>query len=112
MTNQEAFDKVYQHLLKQGEESLSEDGGMCMYRGVDGKSCAIGCLIPDPEYNPSFEGAPVTTIQRGVAALAGLSTGLLFDLQHVHDKVEVSGWDVELNVVARRYNLTIPEVLP
>lgn len=29
---------------------------VCMYRGPDGKKCGVGLFIPDPLYDPIFEG--------------------------------------------------------
>jgi hypothetical protein len=49
MTPQEIFDKVATHLAKQGHRAV--DGDSCMYRGSKGTMCAMGCLIPDEEYN-------------------------------------------------------------
>lgn len=51
MNAQEIFDKVVNHLRKQGHRSLSEDG-RCLYRGSNGDKCAIGCIISDEDYQP------------------------------------------------------------
>ena len=54
MTSQEMFDKVAAHLRKQNAKSSSEEGE-CFYRGPNGTSCAIGCLLPDEIYRPEME---------------------------------------------------------
>ncbi len=54
MTKQEIFDKVKAHLLAQGKRAVNGDGN-CMYRGMDGTKCAVGCLIPDELYTPLLE---------------------------------------------------------
>lgn len=63
MTKQDVFNTVAKHLIEQGEPSAYGEGVICRYRHTspDGKqlSCAIGCLIPDVEYNDAIEGAEV-----------------------------------------------------
>lgn len=53
MTKQEMFDKVAEHLLKQGGPAWDN---MCMYRAPNGRKCAAGCLIPDNLYRKEWEG--------------------------------------------------------
>ena len=108
-TLQETFDKVAKHLLEQMEKS--EDEGRCLYRGSNGKKCAIGCLIPDKFYNPSLEGKLIThndileTLHQG--GYSGDKMFLLMsDLQKVHDFVIASNWQRELKVIASRYILS------
>ncbi len=55
MTNQEIFDKVAAHLIKQGGPARDADHE-CMYRAPNGYMCAVGCLIPDSAYDPVMEG--------------------------------------------------------
>ncbi len=59
-TNQEILDYVTAHLRNQGRRSVASANatcfmGACLYRGPDGLSCAVGCLIPDEEYRPDME---------------------------------------------------------
>ena len=61
MTQQEIFDTVLEHLRKQGKASLSTEGD-CTYRGPDGTSCAVGCLIPDELYDPLIENVSLPQI--------------------------------------------------
>jgi hypothetical protein len=52
---QAVFDRVAKHLLTQKHQSLSSFG--CAYRSeTGGRSCAIGCLIPDSKYDGIIEG--------------------------------------------------------
>ncbi len=58
MTPQEIFDKVVNHLRAQGAKSEMDHpvaGLMCAYRGIQGRMCAVGCLIPDADYLPTME---------------------------------------------------------
>ena len=53
MNAQEIFDTVVTHLLTQGVRSAN--GDICLYRGPNGTSCAVGCLIPDEMYEPEMD---------------------------------------------------------
>ncbi len=88
MTNQEAFDKVCNHLRRMLRRSIDRTGNYCSYRSKNGNKCAIGCLIPDEEYKPEFERRSVAgLIQRfWIPSLDGISSLLLLDLQELHDR--------------------------
>ncbi len=111
-TNQEIFDKVSSHLLKQNAKSIRK--GICAFRGEDGLTCAIGCLIADSDYGPEMEGrGPMsaeleTPLKRsGIdLSLKSSSIDLLVMLQQVHDLRSPKAWPRELSKVAARYNLT------
>ena len=54
MTNQEAFNKIAAHLLKQDKRSIlieQESNIVCAYRSPDGLKCTIGCLIAGADYD-------------------------------------------------------------
>ena len=53
LTHQEVFDKVVEHLYRQGKPA--KKGNDCVYRAKDGTMCAVGCLIPDEFYDPKME---------------------------------------------------------
>lgn len=55
MTAQQIFNKVAKHLATQQVQSRGRAGGKCMYRGRNGTSCAVGCLIPDSHYRLEFD---------------------------------------------------------
>lgn len=54
MTLTEISEKIRDHLTKQKALSKS-DTGFCAYRGEEGRTCAVGCLITDEFYNPAAE---------------------------------------------------------
>lgn len=113
MDNQEAFNRVYAHLLKQGKRSsiINDDGDeQCQYRGPGGLMCAVGCLIPDAEYQPSSEGLPASAVAVRTPSLSGVSVGMLNELQDVHDDRIPSDWEGELRRIAEERCLTVPEV--
>ncbi len=94
MTLQEIFDKVIIHLRTQNADSMSDYAGGCAYRGADGRQCAIGCLIPDDEYDSDMEGNDVEGLIPYSDAIAGLLhlseedyLRLLGALQSLHDDV-------------------------
>lgn len=108
MDQQLIFDKVKTHLLTQNR--ISEDtNGVCMYRGPDGLMCAVGCLIDDAHYMPSFEGMTVNQLMRNDLLTTDPFNDENFDLlgalQRVHDGFDPKDWVFRLNEVAERYGL-------
>jgi len=53
MNAQDIFNTVTVHLFTQGRPAMKD--GQCSYRGDMGTSCAVGCLIPDDEYDPAMD---------------------------------------------------------
>ena len=95
---QRVFDIIKSHLLAQGGPAIDGRGdGACAYRGQDGRTCAIGCLIPDERYHLGMEGKAVTHEDVGLSALrSDITDGLpdeakldfvdmLCELQSAHD---------------------------
>lgn len=109
-TQQELFDAVARHLLTQ--KVRSGDGpANCLYRGPDGRKCAMGIFIPDADYQPRME--TVSIIVPLVWDTTGLSRGLeraAQDLQAIHDSVDPGMWADNLRWYARRRALN-PAVL-
>lgn len=117
MTNQEAFNIVVTGLRKQGEPSIAH--GTCLYRHPDGiKKCAIGFLIPDDEYKPSFDGPGIylSDIIRQTPALGNLDEYLLADLQLAHDYGAApfpwlgAAMEYRYHLIASKYHLTVPPI--
>jgi len=83
---QDVFNRVINHLVSQGQKSVSVDG-LCLYRSPSGASCAVGCLISEDDYSPSMEGADVGFVVREYKSLQWLRKfeDLLDDLQDLHD---------------------------
>ena len=113
MTTQEAFDKSVTALLKQNKKS--EDGRKCMYRGPEGRKCAIGHLIPDSIYDPSMERKGVNVLRYEFPEVADLledvNIELLNQLQLIHDTTPPKAWELGFNLLAYRYKLDT-SVLP
>lgn len=114
MTDQELYNKVKAHLLAQRTKAMY--GNMCRYRTPDGLKCAIGCLIPDDKYNPSFEGRGIADRGDGqessvfpIADAAGIVPSqfpLAGDLQWIHDHIDPVYWEEKLVRVARSFHIT------
>lgn len=106
---QEIYDTVAAHLLKQNGKALNNHD-RCAYRGADGKTCAVGCLISDDEYRPAFEGKRVNSVAafmfgEGNARVSVANVQLLTSLQRIHDSNPTDTWRQDLQELARRYDL-------
>ena len=109
MTNQEAYNTVRKHLLKQDKKCL-KDTGMCMYRNDSGLKCALGALIPNYMYNAEMEGGAIQKLFKKFPVLRkhleDVDIGMLMCLQSVHDNDPIHRWDDSLNDIAEAYHLT------
>jgi hypothetical protein len=114
MNKQEVFDKVATHLLTQNAKAmLPEDEEYpvesCAYRAPDGKMCAVGCLIDEKLYDPSFER---NSIDDRYLAEAISKSGvpneawqLITDLQWLHDARYPEKWESGLQEIADKHSL-------
>lgn len=110
MTNQEIFDRVACHLLRQNVRSVTygKGGDFCLYRGPNGTSCAVGCLIPDEDYSRYMERKGVRVLMDDYGCKLPFdqdSIPLLSALQKVHDDNMPSNWILALSYVAVEHNL-------
>lgn len=107
MDQQQIYNIVKRHLLKQGARS-QDTQEHCLYRGPRGLKCAIGALIKDEFYNPALEDKSAN--QPEVLDALRRSFGLhpsqlmdvffLSDLQEIHDRVNPSEWKDALSEFA------------
>ena len=97
-TQQQIFDQVARHLLKQGKRAVSAQG-RCKYRTDDGLKCAAGCLISDEEYDQNFEmrGSWPSVVSYSGYTVTVVHEHFITALQRMHDKVpdgiEIQGVD-------------------
>lgn len=110
MNAQQVFNKVADHLWTQGESSL-DSTDMCSYRGANGTSCAVGCLIPDDVYTRGMESQGVHSLvdwceTQGITLPAEIPEhiNMLCELQKLHDL-----W-FKSNGVARYLNMGLSAV--
>lgn len=96
-TRSEIFNYVVEHLRRQGKQSVLSDNGWlvpgastCAYRGAGETMCAVGALIADDEYDPSWECCPVEflfdeDVPASLRERLAPHEEMLTDLQHFHD---------------------------
>ena len=125
MTNQEAIERVSEHLIKQGRRCVNRLNTCQYFMEAEDSTitkCAIGALIPPELYCPELESYsnPEAMIahSKGLARhFDGVSHLLLSDLQGVHgfatkgEEATVDQFKNGLLRVARNYNLTAPACL-
>jgi hypothetical protein len=102
-TDRQVFEYVKNHLLNQNMKS--HDGADCLYRGPEGMSCAVGCLIDDDFYDESLEDNPaqfflvISAVQDSIPnwnAQDDCSMLMLKILQQVHDNGDPYTWEHDL----------------
>lgn len=118
-TEQEIFDIVSTHLLEQNEQSRTRITigdihfvDSCMYRGSEGRKCAMGCLIPDEKYCADMEGNNIISPMIYNVLYdeeIDVSKHLIFlsHLQHIHDHCVPEDWERMIIETARHYNLEL-----
>ncbi len=117
MNNQEAFNKIVTHLRKQGQKSVVKHPGrtddICMYRGLNGMSCSVGCLIPDDIYSPEMEDTNVRALLERFPKVAehlkDVDLIVLVEMQAVHDRGIPDEWEDKFVSVGARLKLDVPE---
>ena len=114
MTNQEAFDKMMEHLRSLKERSLDARGNACAYNGT---MCAVGALMTDEEQEKfgDYDGGVSCLLEEmeevgHKSVLHVLDFDLLWKMQTLHDyKYNWSdkGFDAEnkAKMIAERFNL-------
>ncbi len=123
-TSQAIFDKVANHLLKQGKKAVNTKGqnpeGYCVYRTPDGLKCAAGCLIADEHYSEHlenydiFHGPVDDALERSIGVNSSTDGGafsLIRELQVIHDNQEPKEWPGALVLLALHKHLDLPECL-
>lgn len=85
LNSQQIFDRVVQHLAQQ-KHAATNVQGMCLYRAPKGRSCAVGCLIPNDQYESNFENTGVRAlVGDGTLLFPNTNVELLVRLQEAHD---------------------------
>lgn len=117
MNKQKIFDRIATHLLTQGRKSLKvlrdDPDPICLYRGPDGMSCAVGCLITDDNYTPELEDRRVNNSLIIEALEQSLNVHLmqsdiafLEELQYIHDNDKADAWPSRLRSLADSLGLS------
>jgi hypothetical protein len=83
LSNQQVFDKVWDHFITKKNPPSIRDDGRCVYRGPDGSKCAIGIFIPDEKYFPEMD------VNSGHIPLLLddiiLNVSILYEFRRAHD---------------------------
>ena len=115
LSNQEAFNIMVRHLRRQDCASILVNGlGLCAYRGIKGRMCAVGALIPNNIYLDIMEKNPIGDLLKDTnftelqEFFSELNVSLLMRMQKIHDRADVSHWTEAFAEVAIEYNLTFP----
>lgn len=114
-TDFDVFNYVKQHLLTQnkkswGKKHQNEDSDVfCAYRGDEGLSCAVGCLIDNDYYNFRLETKSVSdfAVQKAICQSIPnweFNEYLLADLQYVHDIVNSERWANHLEILSMNFD--------
>ncbi len=116
----EVFQRVITHLETQRKKALRN--GQCVYRTDEGLKCAIGCLIPDDEYNPEIEGSSLCGMMRNkmpptIVALmqqGNKMVSLLQTLQDLHDMYEVGSFTYyeQIGFIMNSYDISADYLPP
>lgn len=127
---QTLFDISASHLLKQNAKA-QDHNETCLYRAPRGRSCAVGCLIPDELYaafaDPDakfgnrLEQISVTALPVEVREFLGMGAKnemspseasrdkVASRLQNIHDTFQPDQWRAKLLALALEFNLnTVP----
>ena len=101
----EVFKTVKTHMLKQKVKSVL--GGIdrgCAYRGENGLTCAVGCLIKDEHYDHVLEEcnsehkAVIRAVENSLdVSLRERDILMLSCLQSIHDDEPEGNWHQELD---------------
>lgn len=115
LTKKNIYESVTAHLLGQGAVSEDENGSCCL-RSPNGKKCAIGSLLKDEYYRPTFEGIGISYYRNArdgdllrallasqVDAYRADVIDLLIELEEVHDDAPVEDWPGLLAEIGRRH---------
>lgn len=105
----QVFATVSQHMLNQARRAVmhGHSGALtCVYRLIDGRACAVGCLIRPEHYHASLErqNTEAAEVCTALAAslgypLVAIEVGLLRALQRVHD-IELAAWGDDSGIPA------------
>lgn len=114
-SNQDAFDRVWQHFIVEGNPRCVDLGGgsfVCVYRNPSGNGCAVGCMLPD-SMAAKADGFKATVYHAPLWDLckdwfANVNIDLLRAMQSWHDSGGLYPDAGKLRHIATAYNITIP----
>ena len=108
-TEQEVFDTISAHLLRQRVKSMLHPNETCAYRSLKGLSCAVGCLIPQKDYKPEYERSGWLQLLAQYEYLPRRHSDFLSALQRIHDAYRPQIWSSKLRFFAKENQLVLNE---
>lgn len=110
MTNQEAYEAIRAYFTRPRARLAKDADGGCFYRWGGRRTartkCAVGCLIPNDQYDPDFEGCSAYLLVPKVPVLADINRDFLERVQNAHDvSDDVAEFLTRLDKVARSYGV-------
>ena len=107
----EVYEVVHDHLLSQKRKS-EDRANNCLYRGPDGTSCAIGCLLNEDEAiigdGSRYGSLDINELMDLVPSVRkrfrDVSLLLLMDLQNIHDSQPTENWGAALNDLKKYFD--------
>jgi hypothetical protein len=110
--SQDIFDDMVAHLRLQNKRAVVElDNGLirCQYRLPDGLKCAVGCLIPDTDYDKIMEHKELHTVlqmlNKPLSDKLLRHEELLCRMQRIHDDEHVEDWETRFAQLAHDLGL-------
>ena len=103
LSEQEVFDRSKEHLLRQGEKSISPEGLGCLYRSGGGFMCAAGIFLR-PESAAGCEGKGWLDL-RDRGWVPSTHAALVRELQYIHDATPAKDWRAQLKALAAERGL-------
>lgn len=120
MNNQEAFNRVCEHLAAQGQRCSDPETHSCLYRNEYGLKCAVGALLPDDIYDPSMDigekGNSLSVEQlvyhypKVAELFKNVDIELMSSLQLIHDGYDTIKWETELRCLSKDCGLSFPDI--
>ncbi len=86
----DAMHRAAAAVILQGSRSVDKHGE-CVYRGTEGRKCAVGHMIADEHYYADLEGRPSHNSEVRAAASASLGVGVL-SLQQINELQFLQEW--------------------
>lgn len=85
MTIEKAYQGMKEYFSRPGAE-ICMINGSCVYRNPHNDTkCAVGCLIPDEQYNERMEGLPASEVVTEIGWHEKRLLDFLDDAQQAHD---------------------------
>lgn len=127
LSKSEIFNKVFAHLSSQ-KRAAKNKSGICQYRTQNGKGknmCAVGCLIPEKNYDSNIEGNSIENIYNDPHLWKSIFKGtginrsnpnlyLLDSMQFMHDIILAhfgfKPWQESMLTYAKLHNIKVDPI--